>query len=152
MFTNKIIFFFFIVFLSNKLLSNDTYIITIMGKIDGENLQLVNEGKLNMFKANAAFSDSDGNFGDAIGRGVRETDRNNTMINLYVVLVFKSSEGSTMLTRPIRTESDIQAGAGSFVILHATGVFKKYLQYKCKYAISTSDTGAFIQENICKKN
>ena len=57
-----------------------------------------------------------------------------------------------MLTRPIRTESDIQAGAGSFVILHATGVFKKYLQYKCKYAISTSDTGAFIQENICKKN
>ena len=31
----------------------------------------------------------------------------------------------SMLTRPIRTESDIQAGAGSFVILHATGVFKK---------------------------
>ena len=71
---------------------------------------------------------------------------------LYVVLVFKSSEGSTMLARPIRTESDIKAGAGSFIILHATGVFEKYLQYKCKYAISTSDTGAFIQENICKKN
>ena len=152
MFTNKIIFFFLVVFLSNKLLCNDTYKITIMGKIDGETLQLPNEGKFNTFKANAAFSDSDGNFGDAIGRGVRETDRNNTMINLYVVLVFKSSEDSSMLTRPIRTESDIQAGAGSFVILHATGVFKKYLQYKCKYAISTSDTGAFIQENICKKN
>ena len=152
MFTNKIIFFFLVVFLSNKLLSNDTYKITIMGKIDGETLQLPNEGKFNTFKANAAFSDSDGNFGDAIGRGVRETDKNNKMINLYVVLVFKSSDGSTMLTRPIRTESDIQAGAGSFVILHATGVFKKYLQYKCKYAISTSDTGAFIQENICKKN
>ena len=30
-----------------------------------------------MFKANAAFSDSYGNFGDAIGRGVRETDKNN---------------------------------------------------------------------------
>ena len=74
------------------------------------------------------------------------------MINLYVVLVFKSAEGSTILTRPIRTESDIQAGTGSIVILHVTGVFKKYLQYKCKYAISTSDTGAFIQENICKKN
>ena len=57
-----------------------------------------------------------------------------------------------MLTKPTRTESDIQAGTGSFVILHATGVFEKYLQYKCKYAISTSDTGAFIQENICKKN
>ena len=30
------------------------------------------------------------------------------MINLYVVLVFKSSEGRTILTRPIRTESDIK--------------------------------------------
>ena len=49
-----------------------------------------------------------------------------------------------MLTRPIRTESDIKAGAGSFVILHATGVFKKYLQYKCKYAI-------FILELLYKK-
>ena len=78
--------------------------------------------------------------------------KNNTIINLYVVLVFKSSDGSTMLTKPTRTESDIQAGTGSFVILHATGVFEKYLQYKCKYAISTSNTGAFIQENICKKN
>ena len=87
MFTNKIIFFFLIVFLSNKLLYNDTYKITIMWKIDAETLQLPNEGKFNTFKANAAFSDSDGNFGDAIGRGVRETDRNNTMINLYVVLV-----------------------------------------------------------------
>ena len=152
MFTNKITLFFLIVFLSHKLFSNDLYKITIMGKFDGETLQLPNEGKFNTFKANAAFSDSDGNFGDAIGRGVRETDKNNTIINLYVVLVFKSSEGSTMLTRPIRTESDIKAGAGSFIILHATGVFKKYLQYKCKYAISTSDTGAFIQENICKKN
>ena len=33
-----------------------------------------------------------GSFGDAIGKGVKETDKNNTMINLYVVLVFKSSE------------------------------------------------------------
>ena len=53
-----------------------------------------------------ADAQEDGNFGDAIGRGVRETDKNNTIINLYVVLVFKSSEGSTMLTRPIRTESE----------------------------------------------
>ena len=68
-----------------------------------------------------------------------------------MVLVFKSSEGSTMLARPTRSESDIQAGAGNLAILHATGVFKEYLQYKCKYAISTSDTGAFIQENICRK-
>ncbi|MDA9708801.1 hypothetical protein N9V56_05075 [Alphaproteobacteria bacterium] len=150
MFTNKIIFFLLIVFFSYKLLSNDTYKITIMGKFDGETLQLPNEGKFNVFKADAAFSDTDGNFGDAIGRGVRETDKNNTIINLYVVLIFKSSDGSTMLTRPTRTESDIQAGTGSFVILHATGVFEKYLQYKCKYAISTSNTGAFIQENICK--
>ena len=149
--TNKIIFFLLIILLSHKSLSTDSYKITIMGKFDGETLQLPNEGKFNVFKADAAFSDSDGNFGDAIGRGVRETDRNNTIINLYVVLVFKSSDGSTMLTRPTRTESDIQAGTGSFVILHATGVFEKYLQYKCKYAISTSNTGAFIQENICKK-
>ena len=152
MFTNKIIFFFLIILLSNKLISNDTYKITIMGKFAGETLLLPNQGKFNSFKADAAFSDSDGNFGDAIGRGVRETDKNNKIINAYMVLVFKSSEGSTMLAKPIRTESDIQAGAGSFVILNATGVFKEYLQYKCKYAISTSDTGAFIQENICKKN
>ena len=55
-----------------------------------------------------------------------------------------------MLARPIRTESDI-SWRRQFYYLHATGVFEKYLQYKCKYAISTSDTGAFIQENICKK-
>ena len=152
MFTNKIIFFFLIILFSHKLLSNDSYRITIMGKFAGETLQLPNEGKFNAFKADAAFSDSDGNFGDAIGRGVRETDRYNKIINSYMVLVFKSSEGSKMLARPTRSESDIQAGAGSFVILHATGVFKEYLQYKCKYAISTSDTGAFIQENVCKKN
>ena len=151
MFTNKIILFFLVVFLSHKLFSNDLYKITIMGKFAGETLLLPNEGKFNAFKADAAFSDSDGNFGDAIGRGVRETDKNNKIINAYMVLVFKSSEGSTMLARPTRTESDIQAGTGSFVILHATGVFEKYLQYKCKYAISTSNTGAFIQENICKK-
>ena len=41
MFTNKIIFFLLIVFLSNKLISNDTYKITIMGKFDGETLQLM---------------------------------------------------------------------------------------------------------------
>ena len=62
MFTNKIIFFFLIVFFSNKLLSNDTYEITIMGKFDGETLQLPDECKFNVFKADATFSDTDGNF------------------------------------------------------------------------------------------
>ena len=57
-------------------------------KIDGETLQLPNVGKFNTFKANAAFSDPDANFRDAIGRGVRETDRNNTMINLYFSISF----------------------------------------------------------------
>lgn len=41
-----------------------------------------------------------------------------------MVLIFKSSEGNTMLAKPIRTESDIQAGAGSFVILNGQEYLK----------------------------
>ncbi len=152
MFIIKFIFFFAFVFISQNLFSNNIYKITIMGKINSETLQLPDKGKFNSFKADAAFSDSDGNFGDAIGRGVIETDNNNKIINLYVVLVFKTSNGSTMLTRPKRTESDIKAGTGSFDILNASGVFNKYLNYSCKYAISRTNSNAFIQENVCKKS
>ena len=60
--TNKIIFFLLIILSSHKSLSTNSYKITIMGKFDGETLQLPNEGKFNVFKADAAFSDSDGNF------------------------------------------------------------------------------------------
>ena len=135
----------------SNLMSNEAYKIKIMGKFDGETVKLPNEGTFNMFTANAAFSDSDGNFGDAIGRGVRETDKNNKIINLYVVLIFDTPDGSKMMVRPVRTESDIKAGTGSFDILYATGVFKKYLGYSCKYGITTTKSGSFIQENICKE-
>ena len=151
MFTIKFIFIFLLIFISQNILSNDIYKITIMGKIISETLQLPNEGNFNTFKGEAAFSDSDGNFGDAIGRGVIETNNNNKITNLYAVLVFKTADGSAMLTRPMRTESDIKAGTGSFDILNATGTFKKYLNYNCKYAISRTTSNAFIQENVCKK-
>ena len=52
----------------------------------------------------------------------------------------------------IRGIVSIDPAAALAIRPFSTGVFKEYLQYKCKYAISTSDTGAFIQENICKKN
>ena len=55
-----------------------------------------------------------------------------------------------MMAGPNRTESDIKAGTGSYKILFANGVFKKYLGYNCKYGITTTKSGAFIQENICK--
>ena len=51
-----------------NLVGNDTYKIKIMGRFDGETVKLPNQGKFNLFKANAAFSDSDGNYGDAVGR------------------------------------------------------------------------------------
>ena len=133
-----------------NLVGNDTYKIKIMGRFDGETVKLPNQGKFNMFKANAAFSDSDGNYGDAVGRGVRETDKNNKIINIYAVLIFETPDGSSMMARPNRTESDIKAGTGSYKILFANGVFKKYLGYNCKYGITTTKSGAFIQENICK--
>ena len=136
---------------SINLKANQVYKIKIMGKIDGETVKLPNEGKFNMFQANAAFSDTDGNYGDAIGRGVRETDINNKVINIYAVLIFEAPDGSSMMARPRRTISDIKAGTGSYTVLYATGVFKKYLGYKCKYGISTTRSGAFVQENICKK-
>ena len=104
-----------------------------------------------MFKGNAAFSDTDGNYGDAIGRGVRETDKNNKVINIYAVLLFETPDGSNMMVRPQRNDSDIKAGTGSYNILYATGVFKKYLGFNCKYGITTTKSGSFIQENICKK-
>ena len=55
-----------------NLVGNDTYKIKIMGRFDGETVKLPNQGKFNLFKANAAFSDSDGNYGDAVGRGVKK--------------------------------------------------------------------------------
>ena len=37
-----------------------------------------------------------------------------------------------------------------FGILYATGVFDKYLRHNCKYGITTTKNGSFIQENMCK--
>ena len=142
---------FIILIMPLNLLSTEIYRIKIMGKFSGETINLPNQGKFNMFKANSAFSDSDGNYGDAIGRGVRETDKNNKVINVYAVLIFEAPDGSNMLVRPQRSDSDIKAGTGSYNILYATGVFKKYLGYKCKYGITTTKSGSFIQENICKQ-
>ena len=152
MFSVKFIFIFLFTLVSQNIFSNTIYKITIMGKINSETLYLPNEGKFNSFKVDAAFSDSDGNFGDAIGRGVIETNNNNKITNLYAVLIFKTTDGSTMFTRPVRTESDIKAGTGSFDILYATGAFKKYLNFNCKYAISRTSSNAFIQKNACKKS
>jgi len=139
-----------ILIISFNLNSSETYKIKIMGTFEGETIKLPNGGNFNIFKGNAAFSDSDGNYGDAIGRGIRETDINNQITNIYAVLIFESSNGSKMMVRPARTESDINAGAGSFKILFATGAFKKYIGFDCKYAITTTKNGSFIQENICK--
>ena len=139
-----------ILIISFNLKSSETYKIKIMGTFEGETIKLPNGGNFNIFKGNAAFSDSDGNYGDAIGRGIRETDINNQITNIYAVLIFESSNGSKMMVRPARTESDIDAGAGSFKILFATGAFKKYIGFNCKYAITTTKNGSFIQENICK--
>ncbi len=153
MFNIRNIFFLIIlIYPVSLLLGSETYKIKIMGRFDGETVNLPNEGNFNLFKADAAFSDSDGNFGDAIGRGVRETDKNNKIINIYAVLIFETPDGSSMLARPQRTESDIKAGTGSYNILYASGVFKKYLGYNCKYGITTTKSGSFIQENICKSN
>jgi len=139
-----------ILIISFNLNSSETYKIKIMGTFEGETIKLPNGGNFNIFKGNAAFSDSDGNYGDAIGRGIRETDINNQITNIYAVLIFESSNGSKMMVRPARTESDINDGAGSFKILFATGAFKKYIGFNCKYAITTTKNGSFIQENICK--
>ena len=137
--------------ISFNLNSSEHYKIKLMGTFEGETIKLPNGGNFNIFKGNAAFSDSDGNYGDAIGRGIRETDINNQITNIYAVLIFESSNGSKMMVRPARTESDINAGAGSFKILFATGAFKKYIGFNCKYAITTTKNGSFIQENICKQ-
>ena len=136
--------------ISFNLNSSETYKIKVMGTFEGETIKLPNGGNFNIFKGNAAFSDSDGNYGDAIGRGIRETNINNQITNIYAVLIFESSNGSKMMVRPARTESDINAGTGSFKILFATGAFKKYIGFNCKYAITTTKNGSFIQENICK--
>ena len=137
--------------ISFNLNSSETYKIKVMGTFEGETIKLPNGGNFNIFKGNAAFSDSDGNYGDAIGRGIRETDINNQITNIYAVLILESSNGSKMMVRPARTESDINAGTGSFKILFATGAFKQYIGFNCKYAITTTKNGSFIQENICKQ-
>ena len=138
-------------FISFNLYCSDVYKIKIMGTFDGETIKLPDGGNFNIFKGNAAFSDSDGNYGDATGRGIRETDKNNKVTNIYAVLLFETPDGSNMMVRPQRSDSDIKAGTGSYNILYASGVFKKYLGYTCKYGITTTKSGSFIQENICKQ-
>ena len=136
--------------ISSNLISSEVYKIKIMGTLEGETIKLPDGGNFNIFEGNGAFSDSEGNFGDILGRGIRETDNKNKMINVYAVLIFEGSDGSKMMGRPIRTASDINAGTGSFKILFASGVFVEYLGFNCKYAISTTKNGSFIQEIICK--
>ena len=77
----KLILSFAILIMSFNLMSTEIYRITIMGKFSGETINLPNQGKFNMFKGNAAFSDSDGNYGDSKARGIRETDKNNKVTN-----------------------------------------------------------------------
>ena len=134
------------------LVSADIYKITIMGTFSGETISLPNGGNFNVFKGNAAFSDSDGNYGDATGRGIRETNKDKKLTNVYAILIFESEDGSKMMARPKRVQSRIDAGAGKFEILSANGKFKKYQGYNCNYAISTTKNGSFIQECICKKD
>ena len=60
-----------------------------MGRFDGETVKF-HQGKFNLFAANALI---DGNYGDTEGRGVRETDKSNKIINIYAVLIFETPMG-----------------------------------------------------------
>jgi len=145
---NYFLFLAMIVFSSS--LAEDIYRFRIMGKIKSNSVTLPDMSIFNMFDSEGAFTDSDGNYGDVVARGVRETDSNGQLINITALIVFESIDGSKIFARPNRKNSELGAGAGYFDVLFASESFNRLQGAQCNYALTVTKQEAFIMEGICK--
>ena len=98
-----------------------------MGKEKNTTVVLPDGSNYNTFYSEGAFTDSDGNYGDITGRGVRETDSKGNIKNLSVLLVFETKNNRKFYAKANRIESQIEAGAGFFDVLFGNGNFEKLI-------------------------
>tara|TARA_A100001011_G_C13685786_1_gene585554 strand:- start:64 stop:510 length:447 start_codon:yes stop_codon:yes gene_type:complete len=132
-----------------KLKADDVYRFTTMGKEKNTTVVLPDGSNYNTFYSEGAFTDSDGNYGDITGRGVRETDSKGDIKNLSALLVFETKNNGKFYAKANRIESQIEAGAGFFDVLFANGNFEKLIGKRCRYGVTLTDK-AFVMEGICK--
>ena len=143
-------FIFLIIFFVNISFAEDFYRFRTMGQLNNQTINLPDKSIFNMFKAEGAFTDSDGNYGDLSARGVRETDSEGKLIKINVLLIFEAIDGSKLYAKPNRINSELGSGAGYFDILFASGKFQKLLGLQCNYGTTITEKEAFIMEGICK--
>ena len=132
-----------------KLQAEEIYRFKTMGKEKNTTVILPDGSNYNTFYSEGAFTDSDGNYGDITGRGVRETDNNGNIKELSALLVFETKNNGKFYAKANRTESQIAAGAGFFDVLFGSGRFKKLKGKRCKYGLTLTEK-AFVMEGLCK--
>ena len=146
----KIILSIIFMFLNAQLFA-DKYEFKIMGNsIKNDILELPDKSKFNIFEGKGAFTDNRGNVGDFSSRGVRQTDKDDILIRLNAVLVFKTNEGSELWAYPTRIKSDLQVGAGYFDVFHSTGNLKNLFKKKCQYGLTVTKEKSFLMQGFCK--
>ena len=129
--------------------AEEIYKFKTMGKEKNTSVILPDGSSFNTFFSEGAFTDSDGNYGDITGRGVRETDNNGNIKNLSALLVFETKNNGKYFAKANRIDSKIEAGAGYFDILFGSGRFKNLKGKRCNYGLTITQK-SFIMEGLCK--
>ena len=146
----KLLILIFLIIFKNGL-TQDNYKFTIMGNaVINSNIELPDKSIFNMFESKGAFKDSKGNIGDFFGQGVRQTDNKGTLKKVNALLILKTKNNSSLWGYPIRTESDLEVGAGYFDIFSASGDLKELLGKRCQYGITVTKNKSFIMQGFCK--
>ena len=127
----------------------DIYVLNSHYKTSQTKFNLSDGSNYNTFYSEGAFTDSDGNYGDITGRGVRETDSKGNIKNLSALLVFETKNNGKFYAKANRIESQIEAGAGFFDILFGNGNFEKLTGKRCRYGVTLTEK-AFVMEGMCK--
>tara|TARA_A100001015_G_scaffold89284_1_gene99320 strand:- start:423 stop:866 length:444 start_codon:yes stop_codon:yes gene_type:complete len=138
-----------IIFTLVNLNAEEIYKFKTMGKEKNTSVILPDGSSFNTFFSEGAFTDSDGNYGDITGRGVRETDNNGNIKNLSALLVFETKNNGKYFAKANRIDSKIEAGAGYFDVLFGSGSFKKLKGKRCKYGLTITQK-SFVMEGHCK--
>ena len=108
-----------------KLKAEEVYRFKTMGKEKNTIVKLPDGSSYNTFYSEGAFTDSDGNYGDMNGRGVRETDSNENIKSVSALLIFEKKNNGKFFAKANRIDSKIEAGAGYFDVIFGSGSFKK---------------------------
>ena len=132
-----------------KLKADDVYRFTTMGKEKNTTVLLPDGSNFNTFYSEGAFTDSDGNYGDITGRGVRETDSKGDIKSVRALLIFETKNNGKFFAKANRIDSKIDAGAGYFDVLFGSGSFKNLKGKRCNYGL-TITRKSFIMEGLCK--